>query len=178
MALRILSFAVSLPGLGSGVLAFIQVRPNVLKRISPPHRYSQRSIFSKVERVDDAIEDVVDRQRPEKAIAALEVLLERQKLDVDMTENLLKSLLHRDEHRELQGSSLSLASSIVAGFDYGFTSRSEGSSFTEIEADFPGYGPPANLFSLGWQQFWRNLDAMKGEYKDEDDVGKLHSDRA
>ena len=38
---------------------------------------------------------------------------------------------------------------------------------------FDGYGPPASVFSLGVQQFRRNLDAIKGEYKDEEDISKL-----
>jgi hypothetical protein len=35
------------------------------------------------------------------------------------------------------------------------------------------YGPPANIFSLGIQQFNRNLNAMRGEYLDEKDTSKL-----
>jgi len=34
------------------------------------------------------------------------------------------------------------------------------------------YGPPANIFSLGIQQFNRNLNAMRGEYLDEKDSCK------
>lgn len=37
---------------------------------------------------------------------------------------------------------------------------------------FKGYGPPANIWALGTQQFMRNLNAMLGEYKDEDDIRK------
>jgi hypothetical protein len=34
-------------------------------------------------------------------------------------------------------------------------------------------GPPDSFFSLGVEQFNRNLDAMRGEYKDEEPRGEL-----
>jgi hypothetical protein len=34
-------------------------------------------------------------------------------------------------------------------------------------------GPPKSFFSLGVEQFNRNLDAMRGEYKDEEPQGKF-----
>jgi hypothetical protein len=36
-------------------------------------------------------------------------------------------------------------------------------------------GPPKSFFSLGVEQFNRNLDAMRGEYKDEEPQGKFDS---
>jgi ubiquinol oxidase len=73
-----------------------------------------------------------------------------------------------------------LVETITSGKDYGFRSRSEGCRFENVNVNmnadtdedglFGGYGPPANIFSIGRQQFMRNLDAMKGEYKDEDDM--------
>ena len=100
------------------------------------------------------------------AIKQLEKLLARQKADIEQTEDLickLKSTCGSDEGDDIE----SYANSIAAGFDYGFVSRSEGASFSETR---PGYGPPANILTLGWQQFFRNLDAIKGEYKDEEPI--------
>ena len=36
------------------------------------------------------------------------------------------------------------------------------------------YAPPANFLSLGSQQFMRNLNAILGEYKDEEDISKYN----
>lgn len=83
----------------------------------------------------------------------------------------------------------SVANSVLKGADYGFVSRSEGPTFQNIAADddennndnnstnpvFEGYGPPANLWKLGSQQFMRNLKAMRNEYDDDlqqDDLTK------
>ena len=38
---------------------------------------------------------------------------------------------------------------------------------------FEGYGPPGNIFSLGSQQFMRNMNAMKGEYNDENSENNM-----
>jgi hypothetical protein len=100
--------------------------------------------------------------------------------------------------------SVSRASSLLSGFDYGFSSRSEGASrgltgglsnpmgyVTLLETAlscmfsshmfcsynvscrtvFEEYGPPANIFALGIQQFRRNWQAIQGENNDEADVG-------
>jgi hypothetical protein len=71
----------------------------------------------------------------------------------------------------------SIAQSMLAGVNYGFISRSEGCSsnyeHSNEEPTFVGdMGPPANVLSLGSQQFMRNLNAMVGEYKDEDNTGR------
>ena len=69
---------------------------------------------------------------------------------------------------------MSIASSVLKGFDYGFQSRSEGPKFDNLQggnAAFIGYGPPANVVSVGTQQFMRNLNAMRNEYEDELDIG-------
>ena len=42
---------------------------------------------------------------------------------------------------------------------------------------FENYGPPANVFSLGTQQFMRNLNAIRGEYEDEVDMSKFSHKR-
>lgn len=69
----------------------------------------------------------------------------------------------------------SITASVAAGVDYGFVSRSEGCRAEPAgggypaDARFEDYGPPGNMLSLGSQQFVRNLRAMIGEYRDEDD---------
>ena len=70
----------------------------------------------------------------------------------------------------------SIAISAASGADYGYISRSEGCRTSTLEPTptndvrFQDYGPPSNIFSLGSQQFIRNLRAMFNEYSDETDV--------
>ena len=123
-----------------------------------------------------------------KAVESLERLLVRQEAEIEETKRLLslyknaEQLGHADDtlHHHQDGPSeiLSVASSIMEGFNYGFQSRSEGSSFDDLkgggnQAFNKGYGPPANLLTVGSQQFMRNLNAMRDEYEDEEDVGTL-----
>lgn len=108
----------------------------------------------------------------DEAIEALKKLLARQQEELGVTESLLESLQNIDGLKHMDGTPASLAASIASGFNYGFVSRSEGANFTELNGGVPGYGPPASVWRLGWQQFWRNFDAMKGEYRDEEPVGK------
>jgi hypothetical protein len=114
-----------------------------------------------------------------QSITALGKLLARQKSEVQETERLLKRLnstllgADNDEEDEDISRSLSTAASIISGFDYGFKSRSEGAKFSDLKGESPafeGYGPPANIVALGAQQFMRNMNAIKGEYNDEEDV--------
>eukprot|EP00551_Chaetoceros_affinis_P007779 CAMPEP_0203670360 /NCGR_PEP_ID=MMETSP0090-20130426/6448_1 /ASSEMBLY_ACC=CAM_ASM_001088 /TAXON_ID=426623 /ORGANISM="Chaetoceros affinis, Strain CCMP159" /LENGTH=547 /DNA_ID=CAMNT_0050535193 /DNA_START=83 /DNA_END=1726 /DNA_ORIENTATION=+ len=122
-------------------------------------------------------------QRQEVAKEALMKLLARQQKEVKETEELIKNLEIDMANDDLFATNNnftnavkapSIASSILAGFDYGFVSRSEGCRFENVDDVnnqlFEGYGPPANILSLGSQQFMRNLNAIKGEYKDEDDL--------
>lgn len=121
--------------------------------------------------------------KQEVAVDALSKLLERQRADVLETEALLRRLstktanitesLEIDEQETGWSRSSAVAASIAAGTDYGFVSRSEGSRSNLLGGSsyaFEGYGPPSNILSLGMQQFKRNLDAIKGEYKDEDNI--------
>uniref|UniRef100_A0A7S4MGU0 Ubiquinol oxidase n=1 Tax=Odontella aurita TaxID=265563 RepID=A0A7S4MGU0_9STRA len=125
--------------------------------------------------------------RKDTTITALEKLLEKQRADMRETETLIQKISSSDGANATEAGDMDdisslkasgFGSSILAGVDYGFVSRSEGAKFDEIrggnignsDSGFDGYGPPANLFKLGSQQFWRNLDAMKGEYKDEVNV--------
>lgn len=108
--------------------------------------------------------DNADDKRKE-ATAAIQKLLERQRKEVKATEELLANLSE---------SPTSVALSAYSGIDYGYKSRSEGCRFQSIDqvndAMFKNYGPPSNVFSLGKQQFFRNLKAMQGEYLDEVDI--------
>lgn len=106
-----------------------------------------------------------------ETINALRRLLERQHADLEMTKEILVSL---EQNNMLEGrdenNCRSLGASLVNGYDYGFSSRSEGGTCSEIKGDLPVYAPPGNIWRLGWGQFWRNWEAMKGEYKDEVDL--------
>lgn len=77
----------------------------------------------------------------------------------------------------------SITASVAAGADYGFISRSEGCRTESIgsnynlgttdDARFEEYGPPGSIFTLGSQQFMRNVRAMIGEYTEEEDNPSL-----
>lgn len=110
-------------------------------------------------------------QRKQVAIDALEKLLERQKDEVEDTEALLKQL--QSFSLEGDGEMTKRAASVLSGVDYGFISRSEGAAFEKLHGGlanvtvedgslFEKYGPPANIVELGFQQFIRNLKALKG----------------
>lgn len=122
---------------------------------------------------------------------ALTKLLERQQRDVQQTLDLINNLeldttttthiVYEDDGtqpnsstpQQQQQTAPSIAQSVASGADYGFLSRSEGCRptplFSSPDIRFEGYGPPGNVFSLGSQQFMRNLNAMLDEYKDEED---------
>jgi hypothetical protein len=114
-------------------------------------------------------------QRKQAAVEALEKLLVRQQAEVKDTQLLLKQLQKMNIEDEKTSNR---AASVLSGVDYGFVSRSEGASFKGLHGGlvnatgsvYEHYGPPSNIIELGVQQFRRNLDAIKGEYKDEDDV--------
>lgn len=111
---------------------------------------------------------------PDETVKSLRRLLARQEADMKTTEKLLQSLEDAKEfdYEDAEKNLPMSAAPIIMGFDYGFVSRSEGAGYSEFKGDLPGYehGPPGNVWKLGWAQFWRNLDAMKGEYKDEPDM--------
>jgi ubiquinol oxidase len=121
-------------------------------------------------------ESIADKNSSASAVKALEKLLARQKSEVEETERLLERFTSPTDTNPgsdvvKRSLSTSTAASIMSGFDYGFVSRSEGASFSELKGGSPafeGYGPPANIFSLGTQQLFRNWNAILGEYKDED----------
>lgn len=118
------------------------------------------------------------QESKEKGIAALEKLLARQQAETDETQRLLELYKTIDTNNATnkvnETEFISLASSLMKGFDYAFVSRSEGGSFQDLKGGndaFAGYGPPANVWKLGTQQFMRNLKAMINEYEDEEDIG-------
>jgi len=124
---------------------------------------------------------------------ALTKLLDRQQHEVQQTldlianldlENYEHSLFESDQDDNNNNSIIpagpaSIAASIAAAADYGFISRSEGcrvpynnydTNNGVLDERFQDYGPPSNIFSLGSQQFTRNLRAMFNEYsQDEQD---------
>lgn len=131
-------------------------------------------------------------RKKQMAKDALSKLLERQERDVEQTLDLLQNLDVDYAQFELEQTfnsvldddfdvtshatetwTPSITASVASGADYGFISRSEGCRYESIDqsvdARFEGYGPPGNVFSLGSQQFMRNLGAMIGEYTEEED---------
>lgn len=119
---------------------------------------------------------------------ALEKLLVKQRADVEQTERLMQIVSDPsddDRHDDTTHES-AIVKSIMSGVHYGFVSRSEGPTFDSTSGDslisgsystsLEGYfGPPSNFFFLGAQQFVRNLNAIRGEYEDEEDVRKFIS---
>jgi hypothetical protein len=117
-----------------------------------------------------------------KGMEALERLMSRQQAELEETKRLMSlyetigssnsTMVSGGMHSNSEF--LSAAASVLKGSDYGFQSRSEGPKFDLKGGNqvFVGYGPPANILSLGSQQFMRNLNAMRNEYADENDVRK------
>ncbi|KAK1733878.1 ubiquinol oxidase [Skeletonema marinoi] len=117
---------------------------------------------------------------------ALTKLLDRQQHEVQQTLDLIANLdLENYEHsifesdqddgdnnnNSLPAEPASIAASIAAAADYGFISRSEGcrvpynnydTNNGVLDERFQDYGPPSNIFSLGSQQFTRNLQRSRG----------------
>ena len=119
---------------------------------------------------------------------ALTKLLERQQHEVQQTLDLIANLEleNYEEHSAFESGDnnstssepSSIAASIAAAADYGFISRSEGcrvpynnynnNNNNMNDERFQDYGPPTNIFSLGSQQFMRNLRAMFNEYSQDE----------
>jgi ubiquinol oxidase len=124
------------------------------------------------------------QKKENMAINALESLLERQRKEVKETEALIRELSQKNETKSdlsIDGRATNasdIVASIYSGFDYGFVSRSDGCrsdliggfDLSSKDGNSESYAPPANILSLGSQQFMRNLNAMMGEYKDEEDI--------
>ena len=105
---------------------------------------------------------------------ALKRLLERQKKDVEDTTRLLERLQQGDLTSYVSRGDTEadkVVATLLKGVDYGFRSRSEGVPATPIIGGIAeNYGPPSNVWTVGTQQFMRNLKAMRGEYEDEVDL--------
>lgn len=128
---------------------------------------------------------ISSRTSIDEAVSSLQKLYQRQKEELEETRALLKRLQNNDMKDEIldaiyfnddenEHSIIRTAASLLSGVDYGFTSRSEGAKILDSDKngtvrERQSYGPPANILSLGSQQFMRNLNAMKGEYNDEID---------
>lgn len=122
------------------------------------------------------------QQSHQKGVEALQKLLKRQETELEETKRLLElyqtlengnTMINATEDGVENSDFMSIAATLMKGFDYGFISRSEGASFSELKGgnpSFVGYGPPANVWKLGTQQFMRNLKAMVNEYEDEPDI--------
>ena len=114
----------------------------------------------------------LENQSKAVTVDALRKLLNRQLEEADETMRLIKRLegasgkLTEDSLDDADDEHISTAASILSGFDYGFRSRSEGPTLTDLKSaspGFEGYGPPANIWVLGSKQFMRNLRAMIAE---------------
>jgi hypothetical protein len=110
--------------------------------------------------------------KKDTARAALLKLLQNQRKSLQETEELIRNL--EDDNSPVGGSKPNaITQTVLSGVNYGFVSRSEGSASSAYDLTneiFEGYGPPPNALSLGKQQLIRNLNAIKGEYKDEQDI--------
>jgi len=112
---------------------------------------------------------------PNQDVIQLEKLLKKQKKEMQTTEYLIQKLKSRDnpleessEMQELDESILGLQRSLLAGEDYGFKSKSEGSEGSKdlrnrIDQMFEGYAPPGNMFTLAKEAFERNLESIVDE---------------
>ena len=128
------------------------------------------------ETLHDALVDQSNDQDQQDAIEKLTQLRDRQKEEFEETQRLLDLISNPSDptHSTSNNKAYSTAASLLAGFDYGFLSRSEGPQSTlrgSIESLSLKYGgPPGNIWALGRKQFMRNLDAIRGEYSDEPEV--------
>ena len=146
----------------------LPVRSSIHK-LSPKNTHINTAVLSTKTNNFNSFNDIhnVGNDKRSEAKEAILKLIERQRQELKATEDLLANLNEAPSD---------LAVSVNAGVDYGFKSRSEGCRFQDInEANdgmFKNYGPPANILSLGKQQFLRNWKAMQGEYFDEEDFDR------
>jgi len=153
--------------------------------IGSPSRKMEEAQHKK-EIAKEALCKLLDRQQREMQqtldlIEDLEIdydeFVKKQQLEIE--KQIFDSNFNISSLEEGVDEAPSITASIASGFSYGFVSRSEGCRYESINQEyvqderFVDYGPPGNVFSLGSQQFMRNLRAMIGEYKDENDNPKL-----
>ena len=136
----------------------LPVRSSIHK-LSPKNTHINTAVLSTKTNNLNSFNDIhnVGNDKRSEAKEAILKLIERQRQELKATEDLLANINEAPSD---------LAVSVNAGVDYGFKSRSEGCRFQDIsEANdgmFKNYGPPANILSLGKQQFLRNWKAMQG----------------
>ena len=153
--------------------------------IGSPSRKMEEAQHKK-EIAKEALCKLLDRQQKEMQqtldlIEDLEIDYEEfiQKQQLEIEKQIFDSNFNISSLEEGVDEAPSITASIASGFNYGYISRSEGCRYESINQEyvqderFVDYGPPGNVFSLGSQQFMRNLRAMIGEYKDENDNPKL-----
>lgn len=91
--------------------------------------------------------------------------------------------LHNEKNSNLPPiAGMDIASFVSTGIDYGFISRSEGNQRGNLVGGLPvegyytnspafeNYGPPTNVLFLGLTAFVRNLQAIRGEYTNEENT--------
>mmetsp|Transcript_31529 Transcript_31529/g.76398 ORF Transcript_31529/g.76398 Transcript_31529/m.76398 type:complete len:572 (-) Transcript_31529:217-1932(-) len=174
VAQRISAFAVLILNGAFSSTAFMLTNMPMLQQSSYHDTLTRRRVTTGGENIQELAEEL--QEPADKTIKSLQQLLQRQEADMETTKRLINSLEraknfdpNNDDENDL------LAPLVTMGFDYGFVSRSEGANFSEFESsDIQGYGPPANVWKLGWGQFWRNWNAIKGEYNDEPDIYLTH----
>lgn len=128
----------------------------------------QSTSFSSSEDLNSKLNEVTQDAAQLSAVAALQKLKARQEMELEETERMIQVV--KREFRAATQDKSSTAASLLSGYDYGFVSRSEGapsalSSNGLLQSIYSG--PPGNILVVGWGQFMRNLNAMKGEYSDE-----------
>jgi len=177
----ILLFAASLtnsfqPRHGSAAFLESSRRPKLTDVASTASRSDEKKVAEPKNRALDALEKLKRRQISElEETDRLIGLLSRSGSDAEAS-----AAVDEKKHGNL-AKSLSAAASALYGFDYGFISRSEGAKFRlrggkvgqTLISSSEYEGPPGNIFAVGAQQFMRNLNAIRGEYSDEDEEGPL-----
>lgn len=158
-SIEVMSFNSNLPLLSSMRSSLQRKRYDTLTIV----RSTTANDFNSSNDIND--NTVIDKRL--KAKEAISKLIERQRQELKATEDLLANL---------NETPTDIAIAVNAGVDYGFMSRSEGCRFQDIsEANdkmFQNYGPPANILSLGREQFLRNWKAIQGEYLEEEDFNR------
>lgn len=111
--------------------------------------------------------DKVNTTKFNVAIDQLETLLLKQEAELRETQLLLEEL-KKDSKLGVKGpTTKKFEASVMAAEQYGFLSRSEGSSSMLLDNPDTSFAPPANFVSLAFEGFQRNLQGLFGEYEKE-----------
>jgi len=139
------------------------------KLINKDRKYTTTVFSSSIDSKNAYERDDIIGMKQKAAKAALQSLLQRQLNDIEQTKNMLKrveydeELSSDDENKDMNYSNASsITASIYSAANFGFTSRSESKYEKPLDDTmFENYAPPPNIFRLGYQQFNRNLIAIK-----------------